>query len=65
MAESHPDHSHYTKILCDQVSLWIDHGSSLMLKVVVPYGDPLELGENELDELIEVLLEMPKRMDET
>jgi hypothetical protein len=38
------------------IRLWLDQGV-LMIKVVEPYGDSVELNEDETDELIEALRE--------
>jgi hypothetical protein len=38
-----------------EVVVWADPAGSVMLKIVSSHGDPVELGEGEVDELIQVL----------
>ena len=42
-----------------EISLWADT-ASVMLKVRQPYGDPVELAQHEVEELIEVLQDLLK-----
>lgn len=38
------------------VTMWVAEGNgSVMLKAVTAYGDPVELGENELEEVINAI----------
>lgn len=45
-----------------QVVAWVSNGTSAHLKAVTREGDPVELGEDELRELIEVLQDLLRRM---
>lgn len=38
-----------------EISLWLDESGSVMLKLNSAYKDPVELGEGEVLELIEIL----------
>ena len=44
------------------ISVWLDECGAVMLKVAHAYNDPVELGEGELDELIEVLSMLRREM---
>ena len=45
-----------------EISLWAEAGGSVMIKVHSRGGDPVELGEGELDELIAVLSELRREI---
>jgi len=37
------------------ITVWAENGSSIMIKTNDPHGDPVELGEGEVSELIGLL----------
>ena len=39
-----------------EVTVWVDNGTSIMLRSVTPHGDPVELNAEEARELAEYLL---------
>jgi hypothetical protein len=43
-----------------EVYLWIEQGSSIHIKAVTQHGDPVELNENEAEELGKALIEMAR-----
>lgn len=45
------------------IILWIDHESSLHLKAVTKFGDPVELNLEEANELCEVLKRLAERLE--
>jgi len=50
-------HTHYWENGDQSIQCWIDAGLCLCLRVVSGRGDPVDLGEHELEELIQVLQE--------
>ena len=50
--------------LCDgQVSVWVESGSSIHLKCITKYGDPVELNAEEARELCDVLRAAVKQIE--
>ncbi len=45
------------------IELWLDQGV-LMIRAVDSHGDPIELAEHEVDNLIEALRRLREQMDE-
>ncbi len=45
-----------------EISIWTSDSGSVMLKVLCDYKDPVELGEGELLELIEILTNLHKKL---
>ncbi len=48
------------KLSGGEISVWAAESGSVMLKVLSNYKDPVELGEGELLELIEILTKLHK-----
>jgi hypothetical protein len=46
----------------EEISVWLDSCGAVMLKVNSKSRDPVELGEGELEELIEILTKLYKEM---
>jgi hypothetical protein len=46
----------------DDIYLWVERGTSIMLKAVTSQGDPVELNEHELKEVIAALQLSLKRL---
>ena len=46
----------------EDVYLWVEQGTSVMLKAVTSHGDPVELNEHELEEVIVALQLSLKRL---
>jgi len=44
------------------IYLWVEQGTSVMLKAVTSQGDPVELNEHELEEVIAALQLSLKRL---
>ena len=44
------------------VYLWVEQGTSVMLKAITSHGDPVELNEHELEEVIVALQLSLKRL---
>ena len=44
------------------VYMWVEQGSSVMLKAVTSFGDPVELTEDELQDIIAALQLSLKRL---
>lgn len=44
------------------ISIWVDGESSVHLKCITRFGDPVELNAHELDELCEILKAMADRI---
>ena len=42
------------------ITVWFDESGAIMLKVREPFGDPVELGEEEALELGELLIRLAK-----
>ncbi len=47
----------------DEAYMWIENGSSIHLKAVSPYGDPIELTADEAREIGEALLKLAAQLD--
>jgi hypothetical protein len=45
-----------------EISIWVADSGSVMLKVLSEYKDPVELGEGELLELINILIKLHKAL---
>jgi hypothetical protein len=43
-----------------EIVVWAEQGGPVMIKLVEPHGDPVELGEGELDELVAILIRLRK-----
>jgi hypothetical protein len=50
-------------LLDGDISLWIEQGTSIHLKTLSPYGDPLELSAEEAKELAKHLLLLASTLD--
>ena len=50
--------------LSEEVYLWIEQDTSIHLKAVTKYGDPVELSAEEARELAKVLEELARKLDE-
>jgi hypothetical protein len=48
--------------VADHITLWVAEGGSIHIKTQEPHGDPVELGEGEAEELIEVLSALLKKI---
>ena len=46
-----------------EVRLWIEQESSIHIKAVTQYGDPVELTEHEAEELGKTLIEMARFLE--
>jgi hypothetical protein len=47
-----------------QIVLWIaEGGSSLMLKAISPFGDPVELNAEEIQELCDALVQLKNNIE--
>lgn len=46
----------------DDIYLWVEQRSSVMLKAITSHGDPVELNEHELEEVIAALQLSLKRL---
>lgn len=42
-------------IVADHITLWVDEGGVIHIKTRNPYGDPVEMNEDEAEGLVEVL----------
>ena len=60
---SSDSHQHRTAIAHGDIKMWLDQGV-LMLKAVDSFGDPVELAEHEVDELINALRVLREHMEE-
>ena len=47
-----------------EIKLWIEQGSSIHLKSITNYGDPVELSSDEAIELADLLMEMAKSISD-
>ncbi len=45
--------TYYT--ISDDIAVWVEDDSSIQLKAISPFGDPVDLGEGEVQDLINVL----------
>jgi hypothetical protein len=54
------DSSNVASLADGEVRLWIEQGASLHLKAATPQGDPVELSENEVQQLIDELRRLLK-----
>ncbi len=50
--------------LSEEVYLWMEQDTSIHLKAVTKYGDPVELSAEEARELAQVLEGLAKKLDE-
>lgn len=50
------------ELIGGEVKLWIEQGSSIHLKSISEYGDPVELSSGEAKELAKILLEMANKI---
>jgi len=48
----------------ENIYLWVEQGTSVMLKAVTSQGDPVELNEHELEEVIAALQLSLKRLQD-
>ncbi len=64
MAEKHvgPDGGTYYTV-SGEVTVWIEPGGPLMIKTRNPHGDPVELNEDEVRDLVDLLQTLVKDMD--
>jgi hypothetical protein len=46
----------------DDIYIWLEQGTSVMLKAVTSHGDPVELSEHELEAVIAALQLSLKRL---
>jgi hypothetical protein len=46
------------------VYFWLEQESSIMLKAVTSYGDPVELGAEQVREIAEALLLVAKQLED-
>ena len=47
----------------NEVYMWIEHGSSVMLKAITSHGDPVELTSDNARELGKMLIKAAERLD--
>jgi hypothetical protein len=47
------------------VALWVEQGSSIQLKAVTGFGDPVELSTDEARQVAQALLQHADRADES
>lgn len=53
----------YFELADGDVRIWLEQGSSIMLKSVTKFGDPVELSDRDVSELLETLLTLQKKME--
>ena len=46
-----------------EILIWVEHETSIMLKAITSYGDPVELGHNEARKLGETLIKMAAQIE--
>ncbi len=47
----------------DDVYVWVEHESSIHLKAVTAFGDPVELSADEVCDIVGALLELAARLE--
>jgi len=48
---------------CDDISCWLEHETSIMLKAVTKFNDPVELTADEARDIANVLLSFAERLE--
>ncbi|UXI70286.1 hypothetical protein [Tahibacter amnicola] len=48
----------YYELADGQVHIWLEQGHSVCMKAVTDCGDPVELSDNAIDEVVRILTEL-------